>query len=474
MQNRRPKALSFLAKISVILGGFALFWSGLSTSSLSAESPPNLVVILVDDLGFGDLSSYGAEDLLTPEIDLLVSRGMKFENFYANCCVCSPTRASLLTGCYPERVGVPGVIRTHPESNWGYLAKDATLIAQPLGKAGYHTGIVGKWHLGLEAPNRPNDRGFDHFHGFLGDMMDDYYDHLRFGNNYMRLNEEVIEPEGHATEVFTDWACEYVKSRADQPQPFFLYLAYNAPHTPIQPPEDWVQKVKQRQPEIDDQRASLVALIEHMDAGIGRFLDTLKKAGLEENTMVIFTSDNGGQVNVGANNGPWRSGKGSMYEGGVRVPGCAVWPGKIEAGSTTDRSVLTMDIYPTLLEAAQAPADPEIDGVSFLPTLLGKEQPKPERTLYFIRREGGGKFLGKTIDAVIQGEWKILQNTPFSPLELYNLKRDPQEENDLMEKAPKIAREMGQLFQAHVQRGGLIPWQKPEAAVEEITAVEEE
>ena len=203
---------------------------------------PNIVLILVDDLGYGDLGIYGASDMQTPALDSLASSGLRFTQFYANSPVCSPTRASLLTGRYPPMAGVPGVIRTHAANNWGALSEDVTLLPAMLRRRGYHTAMVGKWHLGLAAPDRPIDRGFDHFEGFLGDMMDDYYTHLRHGLNYMRYNEEVIEPEGHATDLFSDWAVRYIESRTVSTAPFFLYLAYNAPHTPIQPPDEWVRR----------------------------------------------------------------------------------------------------------------------------------------------------------------------------------------------------------------------------------------
>jgi arylsulfatase A-like enzyme len=250
-----------------------------------ASQPPNVVIILVDDLGYGDLSAYGAADLRSPHIDRLIQSGMRFDNFYANCPVCSPTRASILTGRYPELVGVPGVIRTHTEDSWGYLAQDATLLPTMLTPLGYHSAIVGKWHLGLSSPNTPNERGFDLFRGYLGDMMDDYYNHRRHDINYMRFNEDEVDPVGHATDLFTDWACEYVRERKASQQPFFLYLAYNAPHTPIQPPDDWLAKVKKREPGITDKRAKLVALIEHLDAGIGKFVDMLKETGQEKKNV---------------------------------------------------------------------------------------------------------------------------------------------------------------------------------------------
>jgi arylsulfatase A-like enzyme len=425
-----------------------------------AQVKPNVLVILVDDLGYGDLSSYGATDLQSPNIDKLIAAGMRFDNFYANCPVCSPTRASLLTGRYPDLVGVPGVIRTHIRDNWGYLFPQAVLLPQMLKRAGYHTGIVGKWHLGLASPNLPNEQGFDHFHGFLGDMMDDYYNHRRHGFNYMRLNNREIDPQGHATDLFTQWAIDYLRERSQKKdQPFLLYLAYNAPHAPIQPPQEWLERVKQRQIGISEKRAKLVALIEHLDAGIGKVLDALKETGLSNNTLVIFTSDNGGDLGAGATNGPLRAGKGNMYEGGIREPMCAVWPGKIASGSHSDRVALTMDLFATVCEAARVRIEHAIDGRSILPTLTGKEQPGDNRTLFWVRREGGGQYGGRAYYAARQGDFKLLQNSPFEPMELYNLKDDPKEQKPLGRKHP-MYNKLFTALQVHITQAGAIPWQK--------------
>jgi len=443
---------------------------GLLTAGLGqAAERPNVIIILADDLGRGDYSAFGTPDVLTPAIDRLAREGMTFRNFYANSCVCSPTRAALLTGRYPDRVGVPGVIRHTADNSWGWLAPHAVLLPQRLKPAGYHSAIIGKWHLGLQSPNTPTERGFDHFHGFLGDMMDDYWTHLRGGQNFMRRNQDVIEPQGHATDLFTEWACEYLTERAAQSDqtggvtPFLLYLAYNAPHDPIQPPVEWIDKVRQRVPGISDKRAALVALIEQMDAGIGRVLDTLQKLKLAENTLVIFTSDNGGVLGHGAVNGPWRSEKQHMYEGGLRVPAVARWPGHIPAGSETDRVTMTMDIFATVLEAAAV--DPglaaDIDGVSFLPTLKGDPQTEAPRDLYFVRREGGPQYGGKTIEALLRGDWKLIQDSPFQPLELYNLKSDPGEKTNLVSREPRIFQELSAALRRQIQQAGKVPWQQP-------------
>jgi arylsulfatase A-like enzyme len=440
---------------------FLLFALTFSMASPASADQPNVLMILVDDLGYGDLSAYGANDLKSPHIDQLIASGQRWDNFYANCPVCSPTRASLMTGLYPEIAGVPGVIRTHPENSWGYLDPAAITLPQVLKTAGYDTAIFGKWHLGLESPNTPNERGFDHFEGFLGDMMDDYYLHRRHDVNYMRRDGETIDPQGHATELFTDWTCDYLRERTETSSPFFIYLAYNAPHTPIQPPEDWLAKVKDREAGITDERAKLVALIEHMDAGIGKVIETLAKTGLSKSTLVIFSSDNGGQLSAGANNGATRDGKQSMYEGGLKVPTCAVWPGKISAGTRTDHIGITMDLYPTICEAAGVSVDHQVDGISLLPTLVGQEQVTSDRDLFFHRREGGNQYGGLIINAIRRGDMKLLQNTPFEPQQLYDLAADPLETTDLAKKNRKAFDGLAAALREQVQRGGAVPWQKP-------------
>jgi len=451
---------------AVGLGAVAVATSGHALAKArGAADKPNILMIMVDDLGYGDLSSYGATDLRTPHVDKLISAGIRFDNFYANCPVCSPTRASLMTGRYPDLVGVPGVIRTHLQNNWGYMPSNAVLLPRLLKPAGYHTAIVGKWHLGLELPNTPIDRGFDHFHGFLGDMMDDYYKHRRHGINYMRLDDKEIDPEGHATDLFTDWAIDYIKDRSRSKQPFFLYLAYNAPHTPIQPPQDWLEKVKKRQPGINDKRAKLVALIEHVDDGIGKVVAALKASGVSDNTLIIFTSDNGGQLAAGANNGPLRAGKQDMYEGGIRVPMCAVWPGRIKPGTKSDRVALTMDLFPTICEAAGASITHQIDGKSILPTLLGKSQPVEDRFLFWVRREGGG-YGGRAYYAARYGDYKLVQNSPFEPMQLFNLRDDPQEKNPLSSRDRMYQRLFGAL-RNHIIEAGAVPWEKYAARVDE-------
>ena len=426
------------------------------------SSKPNIIVILVDDLGFNDVSYYNKKDVKTPNIDALCADGIRFDSFYANSPVCSPTRAALMSGRFPDAVGVPGLIRYPKADNWGYLKPDVQLMPAVLKKHGYATAMVGKWNLGLESPNLPNGKGIDYFHGWLEDMMEDYYDHKRHGINFMRENEKVIEPKGHATDIFTDWSMDYVRQAAGKTSPFFLYLAYNAPHFPVQPPKEWLEKVTKEYPEMDPKRAKLVALIEHLDSGIGRLVETLKQTNQYDNTLIIFTSDNGGNLSDLANNQPWRDGKQSMYEGGIRVAGFATWPAKIKKGTSSNEKLMAMDILPTLEDIASGQISKGYDGQSFKPILLNSKEKLAERPLYFVRREGGIKFGGKAYHAVLFQGWKLLQNSPYSPLELYDLNTDPYEKTNLVDKEQQKLQELNKLLMTYIQKGGQTPWQKPD------------
>jgi arylsulfatase A-like enzyme len=446
-------SLAVLQPLRSSLAFLALFWS----TAIGAP-PPNFLLILTDDLGHGDVAAYGSSDVLTPNINRIGLEGMLFTSMRANCTVCSPSRAALLTGRYADRVGVPGVIRTHPNDSWGYFDPKVPTLANELKKAGYHTALVGKWHLGLESPNTPNERGFDFFHGFLGDMMDSYTTHRRHGNNYMRRNTQPIEPSGHATDLFSDWAIDYLRDRTSARQPFFLYLAYNAPHFPIEPPDNWLVKVRARAPHLDEKRARNVAFVEHLDHGIGRVLAALKETGLSENTIVVFSADNGGSLPHAQNNNPWRGGKQDHYDGGLRVPFMVRWPSQIKPGSRNDYSGLVFDLFPTFLELANQKPTTELDAVSLVPLFRGGSI-TATRDLYFVRREGGTAYGGKSYEALIRGDWKLLQNDPYRSLELYNLRDDPQERTNLALANKKLFDDLAASLRLHIQRGGTTPWQ---------------
>jgi len=425
-----------------------------------AQEKPNIIVILTDDLGYGDLSCNGGKDIYTPNIDRLFANGVRFTNFYANCTVSSPTRASLMTGCYPDRVGVPGVIRTHETDSWGFLNPETVTLPDMMKKAGYQTALIGKWHLGLESPNLPNERGFDFFHGFLGDMMDDYWSHLRQGYNYMQMNQTEIFPEGHATDIFSDWAVEYIRDKAGDNEPFFLYLAYNAPHFPIQPPPDWLEKVRKRERNIDERRAKSVALVEHLDYNIGRVIDALKESGEYEKTVIIFSSDNGGHLPSGASNGVLRGGKQEMYEGGIKVPACMVWEGILKPGTTSDRLSLTMDLYPTVCSIAGLDVVHPIDGINLIPGLLGKGRGEEDSRIVFFMRREGGMYGGQCYYAARKGSYKILQNTPFEGYQLFDIESDPYEKVPLADSLRQF-QELKSGLSQHIRWAGSIPWQKP-------------
>jgi arylsulfatase A-like enzyme len=423
---------------------------------------PNFVILLADDMGYGEAGCYNPQsEIATPNINRLAAEGMLFTTMRANCTVCSPSRAALLTGRYADRVGVPGVIRTHAQDSWGWFDPSVPTLADEMQRAGYHTAIIGKWHLGLESPNLPNERGFAFFHGFLGDMMDSYTTHLRHGANYLRRNTEVIKPEGHATDLFSDWAVEYLRERAkSNSQPFFLYLAYNAPHFPIEPPATWLAKVKARLPHSNEQRAQNIAFIEHLDDRLGRVLAALKANGLEHNTVVVFTADNGGSLPHAQNNDPWRGGKQDHYDGGLRIPFIMRWPAQLKPGSRSDYAGLNFDLFPTFLEIAGAKPAADLDAISLVPLLKGGRITTP-RDLYFVRREGGASYGGKSYEAIIRGDWKLMQNDPFSHLELYHLKTDPQERTNLAATHKQRFSELSAALRQHIQRGGATPWQQP-------------
>jgi len=444
-----------------LLGCSSLFICFFSSAQGIMYKNPNIIIILADDLGYHDVSYYGTKDIQTPNIDLLSTSGMRFDRFYSNSSVCSPTRASLMSGRYPERVGVPGLVRSTPSSNFGYLTPNTILLPELLKKMKYNTALVGKWNLGLESPNLPNDKGFDFFHGFLDDKMDDYYTHLRNNINFMRRNKDIISPVGHATDLFTNWAVDYIKSQENKQDPFFLCLAYTAPHTPLQPREDWLKKIKQRELGISDTRAKLIALIEHMDDGIGKLIHELKISGKYDNTLIIFLSDNGGKLENEANNGNIRGGKGSFYEGGVRVPAFFVWPGHIQAGSINNQRAITMDVLPTISDILKFKNNNPVEGVSLLKILKNSQDSLTERNIFFTRREGDVEFGGQAIHMVISNNWKLVQNSPYQMYELYNLKKDTLEKQNLINTEPDRYKKLIELMIAHIQKGGTVPWQAP-------------
>jgi len=424
-------------------------------------SNPNIILILADDLGYGDLSCQYSSDMHTPNIDRLFEGGVRLDRFYANSNVSSPSRAGLLTGRYPLLVGVPGVIREGYNFSHGWLSSDAVLLPKLFNQAGYNTAHVGKWHLGLKTPNLPNERGFQYFAGFLGDMMDDYYTHIRKGNNYMRFDDKPTDVgKGiHATELFTDWTIDYIEKQKNSPSPFFLYLAYNAPHVPLQPPKEWEEKVLKREKGITPVRAKLVAMVEQMDHHIGRIIESLKANGQFDNTLIIFSSDNGGFRDSESNNGPTRGAKGDMYEGGIRVPCAFYWKNGLSPARLND-VVMMSDIFPTLCELVGAPITHPVDGISVLPLLQGKKQDTGDRYLFWTKVKSHDETGERRQTCVRYRDDKIVRQRPDAKYEYFNLNSDPMEENVITPAGERYKTMLAKLRE-HLAQGDKVPIAEP-------------
>ncbi|MCC6209358.1 MAG: sulfatase-like hydrolase/transferase, partial [Gammaproteobacteria bacterium] len=454
--------------------GVGAFSSLTFSVTVQPAAPPNIVVILTDDQGYGDVAYANlATDLETPNLDDLAAHGMRFNNFYANSSVCSPTRAALMTGRYPALVGVTGTVARDPVTNMGYFSPTGPTLPELLKSAGYTTGLIGKWHLGdhlgEDPHNLPTRRGFDHFHGFIG-AAGDYYTHDGSnygwpGDNLLMLNDTVLDPASlqgiHTTDLITQWAKDYIQERAGSSQPFMMYLAFSAPHDPVQPLQVYLDQVLAREPGIDPERAKLVALIEHLDNSIGQVVQELKDNGVYDNTLIIYTSDNGGYLLHDANNGPYRGGKLDFYEGGIRVPMAAVWPGRIEPGTQSAEIALTMDLYSTIAEAAGATIEHSIEGRSILPTLLGQNPQYLARDLFFENRSTFTDTLWKTHYAVRRQDWKLVQNAPGGTFELYDLASDPYEAQNLAASNPAKVAELTAALDGYKAQEDLVPWQPP-------------
>src|SRR5262247_4057913 len=408
---------------------------------------PNMVYILADDLGWKDVGFHGS-DMQTPHLDKLAATGARLEQFYAQP-MCTPSRAALMTGRYPHRYGLQtGVI---PSAGTYGLATDEWLLPQTLKEAGYTTAIVGKWHLGhADRKYWPRQRGFDYQYGpLLGEI--DYFTHAAHGvRDWFRDNQPVAET-GYVTTLLGTEAVKLIE-RHDPKTPLFLYLTFTAPHAPYQAPQAYLDRYKHI---TDPNRRAYAAMITAMDDQIGRVRDALEKRGMRENTLIVFHSDNGGprsakftgevdtsKGTIPADNGPYRDGKGMLYEGGTRVVGLANWPGHIKPGSVVDEPIHIVDMYPTLARLAGAPPGKHkpLDGMDVWPTLSdGKPSPRTE-VVYDIE-----PFRA----AVRKGDWKLVWRTVLpSEVELFNLAQDPAEKVNLADQNPQKVAELQQWAQA--------------------------
>ena len=398
-----------------------------------AAKPPHIVYILADDLGWKDVGFHGS-DIRTPNIDQLAKGGAQLEQFYAQP-MCTPTRAALMTGRYPLRYGLQTLVIL-PDQTYG-LPTTERLLPQALKEAGYSTALIGKWHLGhAKREYWPRQRGFDYVYGpLIGEI--DYFTHEMHGQRDWYRNNQPLNEKGYVTTLLGQDAVRRINQH-DPNKPLFLYLAFTSPHTPYQAPKEYLDRYSNVQ---DPQRRAYSAMITAMDDQIGKVIQALEARNMRDNTIIVFHSDNGGvrsamlagqietKGELPADNGPYRDGKGSLYEGGTRVASLINWPGKIKPGRI-DQPMHVVDMFPTLVKLAGGAPDkgPALDGLDLWPTLAdGKPSPRQE-VVYNVEMFRG---------AVRNGDWKLFWRTTLpSAIELYDLAKDPSEKNNVAEQNP--------------------------------------
>ena len=390
---------------------------------------PNIVIILADDQGNADVGfQRSPSTMATPSIDKIAASGVVFTNGYASAYVCAPTRAGLMTGRYQQRFG----FYTANDSRAGMPLSELTL-ADILQKEGYRTGIFGKWHLGLEKPYHPLNRGFQDFYGFLGHGGHDYYNFTcTEEKDYECIvrNFTPVSDEGYLTDILAKEACSFIKTNSEKKNPFFLYLPFNAVHAPLQAPEEDIKRFNTGNRDRDIQ----MAMIYRMDIAVGEVMKTLKSEGVYENTLIFYFSDNGGAKATSANNLPLRDFKQSVYEGGLRVPFVMSWPARIKP-SVCKEPVISLDIMHTICEVLdiKLPTDRIYDGKSILPAIEGKLKQPLHEELFWDGAENRW--------AVRQGKWKLVFDKK-AKLELYDLEKDLSESNDLSVQNPEKTSEL--------------------------------
>jgi len=445
-----------------------------TTPVAAGRRRPNVVIIYADDMGYADAGCYGCKDIPTPNIDALSENGVRFTDGYVSCPQCAPSRAGLMTGRYPQRFGFewnPPMDRCFDDG----LPLSETCMAERMKRAGYATGVVGKWNLGAGAPLHPNRRGFDEFFGTLHgastykppfNWASGYYKDRNLPASDIERNGEAVDEQEYLTDAFTREACAFIARNADEP--FFLYVPYTAPHVPLQTKEDCLRRVAGVP---DKTRRAYAAMVVALDDGVGRIMSQLRDRGLESNTLVFFISDNGGTKNNSAgDNGVFRSEKGSVYEGGVRVPFIAQWKGKLPAGATYEQPVVQLDVAATIATLAGAGTE-GMDGVDLMPFLTGQASGTPHETLYWRFCNFGYSRHGHAWQrAVRRGDWKLC--FAWDTLELFNLAEDPGETTNLAEKRPDLVRELEALYSQWAEEmeyprwpedQGRVPWDEAKA-----------
>ncbi|MGW5188732.1 sulfatase-like hydrolase/transferase [Kribbella sp. NPDC004138] len=398
---------------------------------------PNIVIIYTDDLGWGDLGCYGSPDIRTPHLDALAARGVRMTEWYSNSPVCSPSRAALLTGRHPAHAGVESILGARRDTHG--LPAQSTLASE-LSAAGWRTAVFGKWHLGVEPGSAPLRFGFDHHFGFRAGCVD-YYSHIMYWGVRNPLHDlwsdddEVWHNGDYLTDLITDRAVEFISSVDD---PFLCYVAYNAPHYPMHAPADAMAQYAH----LPWDKQVMAAMISRVDDGVGRIVDVLERTGRLEDTIIFFSSDNGPSAEernwlggeeiayAGGSTGGLRGHKGSLFEGGIRVPGIWSWPSTLHAGVTSAEPAMMIDVTPTVLAAAGVPAPADLDGIQLF------TGDAPERTLTW-------EYAGQ--QAVRRGPWKLVTDPaehlggPQTPgTYLYNLRDDPTEIHNLATEHPEV------------------------------------
>jgi arylsulfatase A len=408
------------------------------------KTPPNVIIILADDLGWHELGCYGNRFNETPNLDRLAAGGMRFTQAYATAPVCTPTRIALMTGQHPARVGITDYLDAKDEK---FLSPDYVTLNEQLNKAGYRCGLIGKWHLTgdyTKKKGEPAKHGWDEVicseTGYIANG--DYF------HPYFFMPEVQPQTEGeYLTDRLNREAVDFIKR--NQAQPFFLYLSHYAVHTKLAGKPDKVAKYQQK-PGVGTKQNNpeLAAMLESIDDGVGQIVAALKELGLSENTLILFTSDNGGESNV-TSNAPLRGGKSELFEGGIREPFLAYWPGGIKPGAVSSQVINTLDIYPTLLEIASVkPAKNQVlDGISIASLLKGRSTKIVSRTLYWHYPLPKPHFLGgRSAGAIRDGNFKLIEYFDKDQIQLFNLAEDPGEQTDLSEKqAAKRTQLLGQL-----------------------------
>jgi len=392
------------------------------TTSNPKKEKPNLILIMADDLGYEGISSFGNSSIKTPHLDKMAAEGLKFTDFHSNGSVCSPTRAALLTGRYQQRSGLEGVIYARGPTRQTGLPLSEITIAEALKSAGYATGIMGKWHLGYDSKFNPIHQGFDQFVGYVSGNVDfhTHRDNTGFFDWWHDL--DTVREEGYVTDLITKHAVAFIQDHKDHP--FFLYVPHESPHVPFQGRNDPGYRFADNEftyyGPVEDRDRAYKEMVEVMDEGIGKIMEQLKKLQLEEETLVVFISDNGGESF--GHNGPLRADKGSLFEGGHRVPAIAYWKGKIVPG-TTDELAATIDWMPTFMalggvDMAQIPSQ---DGLDLSPLLLERKALEDRNLFWRYRKQA----------AVRQGDWKLMVDDVDTLL--FNLNNDLAETTDLSE-----------------------------------------